>query len=71
MAKVLDCIGRAVFVLGVVAALGFGAQTAVAASRTRDCQCVPPDDAFCRKCCGSEISICPPTGTEPRECLCG
>jgi len=71
MSKVLDRIGRAAFVLGVVAALGFGAQTALGASRSLDCQCVPPDDAFCVRCCGSEISICPPGGTEPRECLCG
>jgi len=71
MFKVLERIGRAAFLLGVVAALGFGAQTAVAAGRTLQCECVPPDDAFCRQCCGSEISLCPPGGTEPRECLCG
>jgi len=71
MSKLLDRIGRAAFVLGVVVALGFGAQTAVAASQTRDCQCVPPDNQTCITCCGSDISICPPTGTEPRECLCG
>jgi len=71
VSKLLDRIGRAAFVLGVVVALGFGAQTAVAASQTRDCQCVPPDNQTCITCCGSDISICPPTGTEPRECLCG
>lgn len=71
MSKFLDRVGRAAFLLGVVAALGFGVQTVVAASQTRDCQCVPPDHEFCRQCCGSQISLCPPTGTEPRECLCG
>jgi len=71
MVKLLNHIGRAAFILGVVAALGFGAQTAVAASRTLQCECVPPDDEFCVDCCGSAISICPPGGTEPRECLCG
>jgi hypothetical protein len=72
MSKVLDRIGRAAFLLGVVAALGFGAQTAVAASQTLDCQCVPGPgaDAFCEKCCEADESICPPVGTEPRECLC-
>jgi hypothetical protein len=70
MSKVLGHIGRAGFIVGVVVALGFGAQTAVATSRTLQCECVPPDDAFCRQCCGTEDSLCPPVGTEPRECLC-
>lgn len=70
MSKVLDRVGRAAFLLGLVAALGFGAQTVVSASRSRDCLCVPPDNAFCERCCDAEGSICPPTGTEPRECLC-
>lgn len=70
MVKLLNHIGRAAFVLGVVAALGFGAQTAVGASRTLDCQCVPPDNDFCERCCGTPESLCPPGGTEPRECLC-
>jgi hypothetical protein len=71
MSKVLDRVGRAVFVLGVVVALGLGAQSVLAASRTLDCMCVPPDDAWCQECCGSPESLCPPTGTEPRWCLCG
>lgn len=73
MVKLLDHIGRAAFILGVVAALGFGTQTAVAARQTLDCQCVPGPgaDQFCRECCDSDISLCPPGGTEPRECLCG
>jgi hypothetical protein len=73
MSKMLGHIGRAAFVLGVVVALGLGAQTAVAASQTLDCICVPGQgaDEWCQECCGSQISLCPPTGTEPRWCLCG
>ena len=70
MSKVLGHIGRAAFILGVVAALGFGAQTAVAAGRTLQCECVPPDNEFCEECCQALGSICPPGGSEPRECLC-
>jgi hypothetical protein len=72
MSKLLGSIGRAGFFLGVVAALGFGAQTAVAARRTLQCECVPGQgaDEFCVKCCEAPLSLCPPGGTEPRECLC-
>lgn len=72
MSKVLGLIGRAAFIFGVVVALGFGAQTAVGASRTLDRQCVPGPgaDEFCVMCCEADDSICPPGGTEPRECLC-
>jgi hypothetical protein len=71
MSKLLSRVVRAAFLVGLVAALGFGVRTALAAGQTLSCICTPGPggDEFCVNCCEEPDSICG-FGEGPRECLC-
>jgi hypothetical protein len=75
MSKLLDRVVRGMFILGVVGAIGLGAQAAFAADRVSSCLCDPEDpdaNEFCESvpCCNAAGSICPAGGSGLRECLC-
>jgi hypothetical protein len=74
MSKLISRVLAVAFVLGIAAALAFGAQAAFASGRALSCPCDPVDpgaDAFCIACCHSDDSLCPPGAGGERECLCG
>jgi hypothetical protein len=53
VSRLIAWLGRVVFVLGVVVALGFGLQQAVASGSAvlEDCDQYCPNDTECAKCC--------------------
>jgi hypothetical protein len=76
MSRLIAWLGRIVFVLGVVVALGFGAHQGVAFHSPillEDCDVYCPDDQECAVCCiraggiGGECPGLPPADT---VCIC-
>jgi hypothetical protein len=74
MSTLIGRVVRAVFIVGVVAALALGVHAAFAAGRALQCPCDPDDPGareFCIRCCGgTPASLCPPGAGGERECLC-
>ena len=68
MKRTLTRAVRLAAILGIVAALGFGVQQAVASSATQDsaaCDCQFPDNSPCLACCGG-----PGFCTTANICIC-